>query len=602
MPYRCFLPSGRSIALFFFNAPVAVEVAFGALLENGDRFRERLMTAFLPDTDRPQLVHLATDGETYGHHHRFGEMALAYCLRTIEERQCAEVTVYGEYLERHPPTHEVEIIEHTSWSCSHGVDRWRCGCDCCTNQTVGASLQWRGPLRGAMDWLRDHCAQIYDHDMRTLVHDPWAARDDFIRVVVDRSRESIARFLADNALHALSHQETGRVLTLLEMQRQAMLMYTSCGWFFDDIAGIEAVQVMRHAARVMQLLGDLGHPNPEHGFTRILATAGTVAKEYGNGAEVYERLVKPSVIALPRIGLHRVLASFFDENPHLAHGDPFSFTWDARDVLDADRSRLLVGTFQIRSAVTGESRTCTCAILHHDAGQLVAGVRPSEEITSFERVPRALLDAVADGDTSLALSLLRQLFGAHLILMADLSEDEQIRISAGAFRAMEVDLERMAVQFSPLVEIMAVRGIPIPGFWKAIRALHMSREMARRLREEDGTTDALRSLVGHAVQERLDLDLPRIGAAAEERIGCLLEAVARNATDPAYLRAIEAIAANLTPLSLALDLWTSQNAYFAIATAHYPAQLQRAQVGDTGAMEWITRFRRIGTLLRVRIP
>jgi len=103
------------------------------------------------------------------------------------------------------------------------------------------------------------------------------------------------------------------------------------------------------------------------------------------------------------------------------------------------------------------------------------------------------------------------------------------------------------------------------------------------------------------VQERLDLDLYRIGVAAEERIGCLLEAAARNAADPANLRAIETIAANLTPLPLALDLWTSQNAYFAIATARYPAQLQRAEGGDTGALEWITRFRRIGTLLRVRI-
>ncbi|MDD1717967.1 MAG: DUF3536 domain-containing protein, partial [Methanoregulaceae archaeon] len=220
MPYRCFLPSGRSIALFFFNAAVAAEVAFGTLLENGDRFRERLMTAFVPDTDRPQLVNIATDGETYGHHHRFGDMALAYCLRTIEERQCAEVTVYGEYLERHPPTHEVEVIERTSWSCNHGVDRWRCGCDCCINPMAGVSQQWRGPLREAMDWLRDQCAHAYDHDMRTLVHDPWAARDEFIRVLLDRSTESIDRFIVDHARDALSHQETVRVLMLLEMQRQ----------------------------------------------------------------------------------------------------------------------------------------------------------------------------------------------------------------------------------------------------------------------------------------------------------------------------------------------------------------------------------------------
>ncbi|RPJ53536.1 MAG: DUF3536 domain-containing protein, partial [Methanobacteriota archaeon] len=344
MPYLCRLPSGRTIALFFFNAPISTDIAYGPLLDNGDRFRDRLMSAFMPDEDRPQLVHIANDGETYGHHRQFGEMALAYCLRTIEERDLAEITIYAEYLDRHPPTHEVEIREYTSWSCGHGVDRWRCDCSCCVDARPGSSQQWRGPLREAMDWLRERCVQVYEQDMSRLVRDPWAARDDFIRVIMDRSNESVGRFLADHAVRALTHQEKVRALTLLEMQRQAMLMYTSCGWFFDEISGIEPVQVMRHAARAMQLLRDLGHADLEHGFTRILANAKSNAREFGNGAVVYERLVKPSVITLQRVGLHRILDTFFDDaDAHGGPGDPYTLTCDSCDLVDSEHHRISLG-------------------------------------------------------------------------------------------------------------------------------------------------------------------------------------------------------------------------------------------------------------------
>ena len=153
-PYLCRLPSGRTIVIFFYDGPISHEVSFGDLLDNGKMFADRLLSAFA-DTAEPQLVHIATDGETFGHHHQFGEMALAYCLHYIASNDHAKITIYGEYLDRFPPTSEVEIFENTSWSCVHGVARWRDDCGCSTGKHSCWTQAWRAHLREAMDWLRD---------------------------------------------------------------------------------------------------------------------------------------------------------------------------------------------------------------------------------------------------------------------------------------------------------------------------------------------------------------------------------------------------------------------------------------------------------------
>ena len=257
MAYELNLPSGRKLNIFFYNEPVARAVAFEGLLSSGDNFARRLSDAFSEERTWPQLVHIATDGETYGHHHRFGDMALAYALNYIEANQIAQITNYGEYLEKHPPTQEVEIIENTSWSCSHGVERWRSDCGCNTGQHPGWNQAWRAPLRQAMDWLRDSIAPKYEKKASQFLKDPWAARNDYIKVILDRSPENIEQFLSQHASRQLNEAERITALKLLELQRHAMLMYTSDAWFFDDIFEIETVQVMQYAGRVVQLAEEL---------------------------------------------------------------------------------------------------------------------------------------------------------------------------------------------------------------------------------------------------------------------------------------------------------------------------------------------------------
>jgi alpha-amylase/alpha-mannosidase (GH57 family) len=240
-PYLCRLPSGRTIAIFFYDGPISQAIAFEGLLHNGESFANRLLQAFDKKSTHNQMVHVATDGESYGHHHKFGDMALAYCLKHIEQGGVAKLTVYGEYLEKNSPEYEVEIVEKSSWSCVHGIERWRDNCGCNSGGRPGWHQEWRGPLRKALDWLRDHAALLYERELFGYVPDVWKLRDEYIEVVLIRSREKMESFLAEKVRPGLPFEEKNKLLRLMEIQRNVQLMYTSCGWFFDDISGIETV-------------------------------------------------------------------------------------------------------------------------------------------------------------------------------------------------------------------------------------------------------------------------------------------------------------------------------------------------------------------------
>jgi len=277
--------------VFFYDGPVSQAVSFEGLLHNGEKFIDRLLTAFSSERGRSELVHVVTDGEVYGHHHARGEMALAFALEQIESRGLARITNYGEFLEKHPPISEVQIVENSSWSCAHGVDRWRRHCGCHSGR-ADWSQEWRAHLRDAMDWLRDEVAERYERKAVELVKNAWAARDDYIQVLLDGSDESWTRFRCRHASRVLSLAEEKTLAELLELERHAMLMYTSCGWFFDDSSGIETRQVIGHAARVVELAEALFHKNLESPLLERLERAKSNISEHGNGRTMYEKLVK----------------------------------------------------------------------------------------------------------------------------------------------------------------------------------------------------------------------------------------------------------------------------------------------------------------------
>ncbi len=289
--------SGRSIAVFFYDGPLARAIAFEKALTSS----RGLVTQFMRVAQRGDLVNVATDGETYGHHFKFGDLGLAHALGVEAKQAGFRITNYGEYLDRQPPEFTVEIEngasgEGSSWSCAHGVDRWTRDCGCHTGGETGWTQSWRDPLRIALNFLRDDAAVKFATAAGELLRDPWAARNDYISVLLDPPGARTA-FLAKHAVRQLDEAAQTRVFDLLEMQRSALLMFTSCGWFFSDLAGIETIQVLRYAARVLDLQNQLGFDVPRKQFLELLANAKSNRPEKCTGAEIFTRFVEPQSIA-----------------------------------------------------------------------------------------------------------------------------------------------------------------------------------------------------------------------------------------------------------------------------------------------------------------
>jgi len=297
LPYLFHLPSGKSINLFFYNGHIANDVAFGKLLKNGGNFASRLLEEYPEHQQKPRLVHIANDGETYGHHHEFGNMTLAYMLHHIEQEDLARITIYGEFLAENPPTYEVQIIEDSSWSCFHGIERWRAHCGCRLNLKKDWNQQWRKHLRESLDWLRDQLELLFEETMRSYFDDPWLVRNNYISVILDNTLKNQHFSLWKLSKKNLSADDQQKIITHLEIQRFAMLMYTSCGWFFDDISGLEAVQILQYAAKAMQLAAETEGKDYEEEFLKRLESAKSNVPKMKNGRTIYNLTVKSAMVS-----------------------------------------------------------------------------------------------------------------------------------------------------------------------------------------------------------------------------------------------------------------------------------------------------------------
>jgi alpha-amylase/alpha-mannosidase (GH57 family) len=291
-PYRINLSAGNSINIFFYHGSLSQSLAFDNLLQDGKSFAEKLM--WTDNNDGPQLLSIATDGETYGHHHKFGDMALAFALKYIDNHIEANLTNFAEYLELFPPEHEIKIIENTSWSCVHGVERWNSHCGCETGGHHDWNQNWRTPLRRALDWLQGRLISVFLEAGKDLIKDPWETRDRYIDICINRCNRDT--FLSGLSQLELQESEKTTVLKLLEMQRYSMLMYTSCGWFFNDISGIETEQILLYAGKAIQLAEELSEEVFEPQFIKLLELAESNIPEKGNGAMIYKNVIKEATI------------------------------------------------------------------------------------------------------------------------------------------------------------------------------------------------------------------------------------------------------------------------------------------------------------------
>ncbi|MEW6375844.1 MAG: DUF3536 domain-containing protein [Thermodesulfobacteriota bacterium] len=605
MAYLCVLSSDKTINLFFYDGPISQDVAFGGLLNSGEAFAQRMVSVFNDQRDWPQMVHIATDGESYGHHHRYGEMALAFCLHYIESQNLAKITNYGEYLEKHPPTHWVEFFDHSSWSCIHGVERWKENCGCNSGMQPGWNQSWRKPLRDAMDWLRDTLAPIYEEKGREYLKDPWKAREDYIEVIFDRSVKNVEKFFERNAVKELSREEKTRALKLLEMQRNAMLMYTSCGWFFDEISGIETTQVMRYSARAIQLAEELSGASIEKGYLQILEKAPSNIPEFENGAKIYEMFVKPAMLDLLRVGGHYAISSLFEEYPESTHIYYYGAESEVYDRIEGGRLRLAIGKTRIFSEITWDEEPISFAVLHLGDHNLNGGVRKFVGDEAFSTMHGEIREAFNKGDITDVIRLMDKHFGMNNYSLWHLFKDEQRKVLNQVLRStlegIEVSFRKIYEENYPIMSFLQSLQMPLPKPLTVAAEYIVNMDLKRVFEGEDLDTEKLESLINEAKKWSLEIDKGTIGFVATSWLNALMERLRQQPEEVASIEKIEKVLQLLKSLSVELDVWKPQNECFLIEKKHYNSMKERAAKGDDFAKRWVEIFPRFCSHFSVKV-
>ena len=429
-PYRYFIKSNpkKYIDLFFYDGSISKSVAFDNLLMDGNKFAKRLWDGVSSKRNYTQLVNIATDGESYGHHTKFGDMALAYVLAQKATETGFEITNYGEFLANTKITDEVVIKPVSSWSCAHGVGRWSEDCGCSTGGHPGWNQRWRKPLRQALDFLRDELIVLFEEKGAEYFVDAWDARDKYISVVLDRSEHKIKKFFADVLKPEMEEKDKVAALKLLEIQRQAMLMYTSCGWFFSEISGIETVQIMKYAARAMQLALEFGVSGLEAKFLDILENAKSNIREFENGKKIYEKFVKPSVINIKQIATLWAYLSLFEDYDKETNLYCYNVKKLDYQKVSKGNSNLIIGRIEIQSKITLEKNDMMFALLQHADGDFHCTIKRFSDMVEYSEIVEKLSKTFSEFSVTEIIRELDGYFVKEYYTLKDIFIEERRRI------------------------------------------------------------------------------------------------------------------------------------------------------------------------------
>jgi alpha-amylase/alpha-mannosidase (GH57 family) len=605
-PYWVRLPSGSKIAVFFYDGPVSRAVAFEHLLNDGELFANRLLERFA-DTGREQLVHIATDGETYGHHHGKGEMALAYALDYVQSNGLASITNYGEFLERNPPLDEIEIHDNTSWSCSHGVGRWASNCGCNSGGGYGTWHQnWRAPLREALDWLRDAVAVCYEHQGRKLLRDPWQARDNYIHVILDRSKQSRDAFASAHFTRRLTVLDKIKAWQLLEMQRHAMLMYTSCGWFFDELSGIETVQVIQYAGRVVQIAEEVFGGSLEEEFLERLALAKSNLAEHQDGAAIYRKWVKPAVVNLQKVAAHYAISSLFEDYPK--HTRIFAYSADMTELrtMESGPMRLAIGKAHFTSEVTQSTAMLTFGALHFGDHNLHAGVRIYGGERQYKSLLKSAGEVIERADIAEAIRWMDKDFSEQTYSLKDLFKDEQRKVLNQILKATLKDAETVYGQLyrkhAPLLRCLYEIGMPVPPAMKTPAEYALNALLREALSEEKLDAGRVRNLLEELRIAGVAPDNTTLEYTLRKNLEHKSDFMLEHWDDLALLQTFRLTVKNALRLPFSLLLWSVQNQCHDLLQTRYRQMSDRAAAGEEHAQLWTEQFEQLADLLSLRVP
>ncbi|MBI4706081.1 MAG: DUF3536 domain-containing protein [Deltaproteobacteria bacterium] len=528
--------SGRAIALFFYDGPIARAVAFEGLLRSSQWLVDRFVAA---GRGAGSVMHIVTDGESYGHHYQGGERCLAYTLEVEAARRGFLVTNYGALLDWLEPGWEVELKageegRGTSWSCGHGVGRWMRDCGCHTGGRPGWNQRWRTPLRAALDLLRDDAAAHYEQAAGELCEDPWAVRDAYIELLGEGGREKRAAFFAEHCRRrsrgTLSGEQRVRLLELCEMQRSALLMYTSCGWYFADPGGIETVQILRYAGRLMDQLEELGAQAPRDRFLEVLAEAQSNVAKRGNGADIFRRKVVPARVTKASLAAHVGISSLpgqIEPTGEVAGHRYRVRSWEKRQ---KGRLEVAVGRVGLERLATGARSELGMAVVHFGGVDVYCVLRPFAGKQAFEQSRQRLWSELERASLLTVLRIAQEEFGADDYGLEHVLPHARDRVAKAVFGEL---LRGYAHQYAHLYEDNASiigtfhdAGLTLPPELRVIAEVTLSRRFEQELERAHGRHDAgaYREALALAEQaERGGYRLEREGAS--RRFAAMLDEV-----------------------------------------------------------------------------
>jgi alpha-amylase/alpha-mannosidase (GH57 family) len=496
--YRCFLPDSvkdprkrRFIDVFFYNGEVAADLSFGDLLTDSYRLAARVVEGFTPALPRPQLLHVATDGENYGHHKKFGELALAHALTQVLPQKGFQLTNYAAFLELAPPKMEVELSlgpkgEGSSWSCAHGVGRWQENCGCSTGGQPTWNQRWRTPLRESFDFLNDKLAGVFEAEGQKFFQDPWRARNAYVDVILDRSSGVLEDFFARQGLPRLKAHDRVPALKLLEMQRHSLLMYASCGWFFADISGLESLQVIKYAARAMQLGQHFTSEPLEAPFLKILERAVSNIPKEGNGLTIYQRRIKPAVVDYPKVANQWVI-SWLKDRERQCPQSIYHYRAEAQDLEEKTQGSLLFacGRLRLTSGITLENRSLSFFTAYLGSYLYRTQVQPHPSPPEFLNLRDEFFRVLEATPEDLIPLMVRRL-GETYYSLHDIFQEEKLQVFQDLLRPnQEEAVERIVHSFEetqPLLRAMAGEGLPLPRLYRALGEITLNRRLVELLR------------------------------------------------------------------------------------------------------------------------
>ncbi|NLV26027.1 MAG: DUF3536 domain-containing protein [Methanomicrobiales archaeon] len=627
MPYICNLPSGKKISLFFYNAEISHEIAFQKILENGENFAKRLINFFPDNLSTQKLLSVATDGETYGHHHRFADMALAYALNEIETKNLAHITIYGEFLEKFPPTFEVSVTENTSWSCVHGIKRWEDNCGCramyaClisdTSTCYPIALQnhqsskkikewdqkWRRPLRDAITWLNIQLSHIFETEMKFLFQDPWHVRDVYYELMVVRSPENIKAFFNTYSKRQPSPEEVTKSLKLLEMQKNALYMQTSCGWFFDDLAGIETVQIMMYASRAMQLARDVSHHDLEPQFINLLAKAESNLPEIGNGGSIYIKYVATAIFDIHRVAFQYAISSLINGKPDESVITTYNISTKSFRTEKKGTINLATGYARLQSKITLKESTLVFITLHMGEHNFLGGIKPFVSPENFEQITEDIWSSFNQNNLPELILGIYRYFGFHTYSLGHLFKDGKRKVLYNvlndALNEVSFEYQQLYKRFYSLVTIMKESNISPPPSLELPIQFTLNNKLLSCFSISDYDTNQVKHIIGELLKGRYQPDKKNLSLYAKESIAIQIKDISINPFDINKIIKVNQFFSLINPLKLNLDLQICQNMYFKIGVMMCPRMEIEKESGDNIAADWLEQYIILGEHLGVK--